>query len=278
MKHIKTLFFAFAAALTLLASCSKEELSPLRFHATIDNNDAKCAYNGTQVVWNEDEPIKIFSANASTGETWTANVGDDALNAEFEHIGTSALEGASGPFYAVSNVISSGSLSGETLSVNINSAVNASAPITFMASKSTGHDLHFKHFSGLLAFDYNVSLPHNKASLQSIAISTTNKALSGEFTITFDANGVPAAVPQSGSSNTLTYSTSAKSGTVYFPIMPGSYDNLTITFTAYRSNNNKTWTWTCTKTFNNSNNPLVFAAGEKRVIEGTISEGTWHEQ
>lgn len=277
MKHNKTLFFAFAAALTLMASCSKEELSPLRFHATIDNNnDAKCAYNGTQVVWNNGETIKIFAdaTGATTGETWTANV-IDALNAEFTYNGTSALEGASGPFYAVSNVISSGNLNGETLTVNVNSAVNASAPITFMAAKAEDHNFKFKHFAGLLQFEYVVSaFPQNKTNLQSIAISTTNKALSGAFTITFDANGVPAAVSQSGSSNTLTYSTSATSGTVYFPIMPGSYDNLTITFTAYRPNGNKTFT--CTKTFNNSNNPLVFAAGEKRVIDGTIAANTWN--
>lgn len=271
MKHNKTLFFAFAAALTLMASCAKEELSPLRFHATIDNNDAKCAFNGSQVVWNTNETIKIFSAGNTTGETWNATV-IDALNAEFTHVGHSTMEGEeTTTYYAVSNVLtgSNNSLNGETLSVNINSAVTANAPITFMASKSTGCDLHFKHFSGLLQFEYNATFPNNMKNyaLQTISVASNNP-LCGNFNITFDGN-VPTAVAQTGSANTLTYNATANSGTVYFPIMPGTH-NLTITFTAIKNGKNPK---TFTKTYSN----VTFASAEKRAVATPIAANTWNQ-
>lgn len=276
MKHNKTLFFAFAAALTLMASCSKEELSPLRFHATIDNNDAKCAYVGDQVVWNENEAIKIFSAGNTSGETWTANV-TDALNATFTHVGHSTMEGEeTTTYYAVSNVLTGNNnrLSGETLSVNINSAVTADAPTTFMASKSAGCDLHFKHFSGLLQFDYTASNFPTKgnlkgATLASISISTTDadNYLAGVFGISFNDEGHPTAVPQSGATKTLTYTTSINSGRLYFPIMPGHYDNLTVTFTCKKNNKSGSFT----KTYSN----VTFAAGQKRAIANPIQANSW---
>ncbi|MCQ2295660.1 MAG: hypothetical protein MJZ67_08395 [Bacteroidales bacterium] len=163
MKHTKTLFLAFAAALTMMVSCAKEELSPMRFHATIDNNDAKCTINGGSVVWNSNELVHIYSSSSTltTGEDWFAtSIAGGGLNADFVHTGTSAYE--TSPmgtyYYAVSDVISSGSLNGSTLSVNINSSVDASSPIAFMAAKSNGTDcfLPFKHFSGLLQFNYTM--------------------------------------------------------------------------------------------------------------------------
>lgn len=273
MKHNKTLFFACAAALTLMASCSKEELSPLRFHATIENNDAKCAVNGTQVVWHTNEAINIY-ASGVPGETWNATVGDDAQNATFTHQGSSAMENlGTTTYYAVSDVISSGSLNANgTLNVTINPTVNASNPIAFMASKSNDNNLHFKHFAGMLKFDYQVSNLPNKFNLQSIKISTTDegKALSGDFVISFDENGVPTATVGNNATNTLTCNTTATTGIVCFPVMPGEYSNFVITFTIKKNNNQ---TKTCTKTFNGT---LSMEKGQLRVVDGTITASAWN--
>lgn len=275
MKHNKTLFFACAAALTLMASCSKEELSPLRFHATIENNDAKCAVDGTQVVWHTTEAIKIFALGNANGETWNATVGDDAQNATFTHQGHSNMEGVeTTTYYAVSDVISSGSLNTNgTLNVTINPTVNAINPIAFMASKSTGCDLHFKHFAGMLKFDYSVeNIPTSGGNwtLESISIRANGAALSGNFNITFDDNGVPTAVANSGNGNTLTYNTTATTGTVCFPVMPGDYSNFAIVFTIKKNKQSKQ---TCTKTFNGT---LSMEKGQLRVVGGTITADAWN--
>lgn len=273
MKHTKTLFFAFAAALTMMVSCAKEDLSPMRFHATIDNNDAKCTINGGSVIWNSNELVHIYSSSSTltTGEDWSAtSIAGGGLNADFVHTGTSAYETSpmGTVYYAVSDVISSGSLNGSTLSVNINSNVDASSPIAFMAAKSNGTDcfLPFKHFSGLLQFDYSMTNAGNY-QLSTIEIRT-DKPLCGEFSISFDANGVPTATAQGSTSNTLIYNTNANFGSVYFPIMPGTYETFDIVFTATKKNKpNKVYTMS----FDNANGSLVFARGQKRVIGSTIS-------
>lgn len=274
MKHNKTLFFACAAALTLMASCSKEELSPLRFHATIENNDAKCAVDvpNNNVVWNDNEVINIYASGNESGETWIASR-VDAQNATFTHQGHSNMEGVeTTTYYAVSNVISSGSLNTNgTLNLTINPTVNALNPIAFMASKSTGCDLHFKHFAGMLKFVYSVeNIPTNGTwTLESISIRANGAALSGNFNITFDANGVPTAAANSQNGNTLTYNTTATTGTVCFPVMPGDYSNFAIVFTVKKNKQTKT----CTKTFNGT---LSMEKGQLRVVNGTITASAWN--
>lgn len=261
MKHNKTLFFACAAALTLMASCSKEELSTMRFHATIDNNDAKCAYNGTNVVWNNNETITIFSSYATNGETWRAStITTNGQGAEFVHEGPSVMEGHNDvTCYAVSNVMS-GSLSGETLNVTINPNVNASNPIAFMAAKTTNNTLHFQHLGGMLALtyaeQYNPTGQYKSYQLNSVTISSTSHQLAGSHQINFDATtGTPSFATTTNGSTSLTYTTDQKSGTIYFPLVPGTYSNFTISFniTRFKNKDNTGASHTVTRSLNSGN-------------------------
>ncbi|MCQ2294778.1 MAG: hypothetical protein MJZ67_03900 [Bacteroidales bacterium] len=140
----------------------------------------------------------------------------------------------------------------------------------FWGTKSNNQIVGLKS-SEVLNYSYT---PKNKNfQFESIQIVADNP-LCGAFDITFDENGVPTAHSQSGSSNTFTYNTTATSGTVYFPIMPGSYSSFDIIFSARQTKSNQLATYQVS--FNNENNQtLDIVRGQKRVIGGTIS---WVQQ
>lgn len=246
MKYNKTLFFACAAALTLMASCSKEENKHIKFYGTVETQEAKCLYDPTgnvgvsNVVWAMNEPIVVFGASGVANYE-VSDITDNT--ATFGHVDGANVD-LDPIHYAVSNFITgTNTLNADgTLTVNINSNVTdfGGKVIPFMAAKTDNQNLHFKHLGGMLALSCTPTLSPNEKTyvVKSVTISSNSHKLAGEYQITFDATTPLLTDPStSNTPTTLTYtSTSTQwynagvAATVYLPIVPGTYDNFTINF------------------------------------------------
>ncbi len=109
-------------------------------------------------------------------------------------------------------------------SYQFSSLKETSAPMASFVGD--GNRVAFKNAAALV----QVSSSNVPDGFSSVELSSATSKLSGSYTITFDNNGLPVAELTDDNTNTnaVTF-TGASNQTVYFPILPGTYTDLTVT-------------------------------------------------
>ncbi|MBO5407007.1 MAG: hypothetical protein J6A27_05800 [Bacteroidales bacterium] len=236
MKKIFAIISLFALVLT---SCEKEEAIVIgsgldTITATIESTtDTKATLqdgtNNNVVLWEEDDPISVFIEQENTvyNVKYELNEGDGTtegvfVKAEpnFEIAADATILAAVYP-YDEDAVYADGSVSG--LSTTDSYTYSQTEKVGPMAAKANGSNLSFKNVGALVQISTsNVPNGYNK-----IELSSATSGLQGEYSLSFDENGIP--VPTlTGTGKTITFEGTSADQTVYFPVFAGSYSDLTV--------------------------------------------------
>lgn len=97
---------------------------------------------------------------------------------------------------------------------------------TPMAYVGNGDRIVFKNAAALV----KVTASNIPTGYTSVELSSATAKLSGNYTITFDNNGLPVAAltDENTNANTVTFTGTSENQTVYFPILPGTYTDLKV--------------------------------------------------
>ena len=97
---------------------------------------------------------------------------------------------------------------------------------TPMAYVGNGDKIVFKNAAALV----KVTASNIPTGYTSVELSSATAKLSGNYTITFDNNGLPVAAltDENTNPNTVTFTGTSENQTVYFPILPGTYTDLKV--------------------------------------------------
>ncbi|MBQ7018184.1 MAG: hypothetical protein IJN06_04150 [Bacteroidales bacterium] len=236
MKKIFAIISLFALVLT---SCEKEEAIVIgsgldTITATIESTtDTKATLqdgtNNNVVLWEEDDPISVFIEQENTvyNVKYELNEGDGTtegvfVKAEpnFEIAADATILAAVYP-YDEDAVYADGSVTG--LSTTDSYTYSQTEKVGPMAAKANGSNLSFKNVGALVQISTsNVPNGYNK-----IELSSATSSLQGEYSLSFDENGIP--VPTlTGTGKTITFEGTSADQTVYFPVFAGSYSDLTV--------------------------------------------------
>jgi len=236
MKKIFAIISLFALVLT---SCEKEEAIVIgsgldTITATIESTtDTKATLqdgtNNNVVLWEEDDPISVFIEQENTvyNVKYELNKGDGTtegvfVKAEpnFEIAADATILAAVYP-YDEDAVYADGSVTG--LSTTDSYTYSQTEKVGPMAAKANGSNLSFKNVGALVQISTsNVPNGYNK-----IELSSATSSLQGEYSLSFDENGIP--VPTlTGTGKTITFTGTGADQTVYFPVFAGSYSDLTV--------------------------------------------------
>lgn len=236
MKKLLAIISLFALVLT---SCEKEETMPVGsgldiLTATIENAaDTKATLqdgtNGNVVVWENYDKISVFvqQGNTVTNVQYVLNSGKGTTegifieaDTDFELAADATVLAAVYP-YTKGATYSDGTISG--LSTNSTYTYSSTEKVGPMAAKADGTALAFKNAGSLV----KVSTSNIPAGYTSIELSSATSNLSGSYSISLDASGVPTAT-LTGDSKSITFTGTGTDQTVYFPIFAGDYTDLTV--------------------------------------------------
>lgn len=244
---MKRLFFAIVSLfLLVLAGCEKEENmgilnSPDTLVATIEvAGDTKAQLqSGTgdvmNVVWQNYDPISVFykigdevknvkyvcndGAGTTTGIFVKADNNTDVTGA--------TLLAAVYP-YTQEATYTEGTkvVSGLTMAASYEFSAQMIKTGTPMAYVGNGDRIVFKNAAALV----KVTASNIPTGYTSVELSSATAKLSGNYTITFDNNGLPVAAltDENTNANTVTFTGTSENQTVYFPILPGTYTDLKV--------------------------------------------------
>ena len=244
---MKRLFFAIVSLFLLVfAGCEKEENvgmlnSPDTLVATIEvAGDTKAHFpNGTyevmNVLWSSNDFISVFykigdqvenvKYRCNSGEGTTTGIFVKADN-NTDVTGATLLAAVYPYTQGAAYNEATKTISGLAMasSYQFSSLKETSAPMASFVGD--GNRVVFKNAAALV----QVSSSNVPDGFSSVELSSATSKLSGSYTITFDNNGLPVAELTDDNTNTnaVTF-TGASNQTVYFPILPGAYTDLTVT-------------------------------------------------
>lgn len=235
MKKIFAIISLFALVLT---GCEKEESIVIgsgldTITATIESTtDTKATLqdgtNTNVVLWESYDPISVFiqQGNTVSNVKYVLNDGDGSTEGvfvkadpNFEIAADATILAAVYP-YDEDAAYADGSVSG----LSTNSTYEYSQmKVGPMAAKANGSNLSFKNVGALVQISTsNVPDGYNK-----IELSSATSSLQGEYSLSFDENGIP--VPTlTGTGKSITFTGTGVDQTVYFPVFAGSYSDLTV--------------------------------------------------
>ncbi len=244
---MKRLFFAIVSLfLLVLAGCEKEENvgilnSPDTLVATIEVAGDTKAYlkeeNGgvMNVVWQGYDPISVFykigdevknvkyvcddGAGTTTGIFVKADNNIDVTGATLLAAVYPYTQGAT---YTEGTKV----VSGLTMAASYEFSAQMIKTGTPMAYVGNGDRIVFKNAAALV----KVTASNIPTGYTSVELSSATAKLSGNYTITFDDNGLPVAAltDENTNANTVTFTGTSENQTVYFPILPGTYADLKV--------------------------------------------------
>ena len=244
---MKRLFFAIVSLFLLVfAGCEKEENvgilnSPDTLVATIETaGDTKAQLqSGTgdvmNVVWQSYDPISVFykigdevknvkyvcddGAGTTTGIFVKADNNTDVTGATLLAAVYPYTQGAT---YTEGTKV----VSGLTMAASYDFSAQMIKTGTPMAYVGNGDRIVFKNAAALV----KVTASNIPAGYTSVELSSATAKLSGNYTITFDNNGLPVAAltDENTNANTVTFTGTSENQTVYFPILPGTYADLKV--------------------------------------------------
>ena len=117
-------------------------------------------------------------------------------------------------------------VSGLTMAASYESSSQMIKTGTPMAYVGNGDRIVFKNAAALV----KVTASNIPTGYTSVELSSATAKLSGNYTITFDSNGLPVAAltDENTNANTVTFTGTSENQTVYFPILPGTYADLKV--------------------------------------------------
>lgn len=232
-------YFSFLAAVLSVFSCQKEintvDKDRIVFTANIDNNlETKTTLsNDRKVFWVDNDQISI------NGIAFNATPKSDQSKADFTKV---SGEDPTGPFYAY---YPSSLFDGIEAILPATVSYSPTHPFsnTPMYAESETNTLSFKNICAVLAITVNNAI---FPSLKSIKVSSSNRALSGAFTVSEGTTAVLADATAATKTITLNCEnavTTASEGTVFYIAIPAqTYKNLKIELSADGSNYTKSMT------------------------------------
>ena len=243
MKKITNLLLA-ASVIAFAASCNKEieqetpdqtgKVTVLTAH--VDNGiKTRTTLDDVNVVWSNSDEITAFNSSSKfNSQSTTVSEGGAIARFTFG-------EGAQNLIYALYPKDDNAVLNNGTITTTIpteqdavaNSFANGAA--LAIAKVTDPDDIHFKNAGGLIAFKINAP-NHN---IVSMTLSAT-EAMTGQVAVSINASDV--VTTQCSGENYVTVTGSFTSDNFYYAVIaPGTYSNVTITFT---DSDNKTATYT----------------------------------
>lgn len=232
-------FALLAAASALLSGCAKEEQIQENIQksitASIDGNSlTRAAVHDVNIVWTDDDAIKVFNDGGTASEVWNISPDDSGLEtARFYFIGEPQLasgEEAFAAFPAASVTALSDSKLTMTLPESIafdTQAVDEEDLVkTVIPMWATwGSSLTFHHLAAVIKVSFN-NLP---AGTTELILSSSTQHLSGTFTSgNLSETSLPKLTYSEGGSQSVSVTfpatTAAEDRTVFLPIPTGTYD------------------------------------------------------
>ena len=243
---MKRLFFAIVSLFLLVfAGCEKEENvgmlnSPDTLVATIEvAGDTKAQLqSGTgdvmNVMWQGNDQISVFYKIGDEVKNVKYVCDDGAgtttgifVKAENTNVAGATLLAAVYP-YTQGATYTEGTnvVSGLTMAASYESSSQMIKTGTPMAYVGNGDRIVFKNAAALV----KVTASNIPTGYTSVELSSATAKLSGNYTITFDSNGLPVAAltDENTNANTVTFTGTSENQTVYFPILPGTYADLKV--------------------------------------------------
>ncbi len=237
MRHYA--FALLAAASMLFCACAKEEQTTENIRksitASIDGNSlTRAAVHDVNIVWTDDDAIKVFNDGGTASEVWNISPDDSGLEtARFYFIGEPQLasgEEAFAAFPAASVTALSDSKLTMTLPESIafdTQAVDEEDLVkTVIPMWATwGSSLTFHHLAAVIKVSFN-NLP---AGTTELILSSSTQHLSGTFTSgTLSESDLPELTYSEGGSQSVSVTfpatTATENRTVFLPIPAGTYD------------------------------------------------------
>ena len=242
---MKKLFAIISLFALVLTSCEKDEIVPTSnsldtISATIESAaDTKAALqNGTNtmnVVWDSGDHISIFF-----------KIGDQVKNVKYRL--SSGIGTTTGTFEKAENVdltnaeflatvypytqyaeydAATKTISGLTMAASYQYNPNKMTTQAPMAYVGSVNSISFKNAASLV----KVTTSNVPSEYTSVVLSSTASKLSGNYNISFNNNNEPVATLTGDNSNgsTVTFTGTGADQTIYFPILPESYSDLTVT-------------------------------------------------
>lgn len=232
-------FALLAAASALLSGCAKEEQIQENIQksitASIDGNSlTRAAVHDVNIVWTDDDAIKVFNTGGTASEVWNISPDDSGLEtARFYFIGEPQLasgEEAFAAFPAASvTALTDSKLTmtlPETIAFDTQTVDEEDLVKTVIPMWATwGSSLTFHHLAAVVKVDFN-NLPVGTTEL---ILSSSTQHLSGTFTSgTRSESDLPELTYSEGGNQrvsvTFPATTATENRTVFLPIPAGTYD------------------------------------------------------
>jgi len=223
----------------LFCACAKEEQTTENIRksitASIDGNSlTRAAVRDVNIVWTDDDAIKVFNADGTANEVWNISSDDSGLEtARFYFIGEPQLasgEEAFAAFHAASvSALSDSKLTmtlPETIAFDTQTVDEEDLVKTVIPMWATwGSSLTFHHLAAVVKVDFN-NLPVGTTEL---ILSSSTQHLSGTFTSgTLSESDLPELTYSEGGSQSVSVTfpatTATENRTVFLPIPAGTYD------------------------------------------------------
>ncbi len=196
----KSLFGVVAAATLLFASCAKDEVqvapAPEQagdFTAVVVGSRAEL--NDKAVLWNDTDLLSIFTKTAHNRQYKVKQIEEGSRSATFEYVNYSGTDAT--PLtanYALYPYDPTATISGDQIKTTLAAeqtynAAKIDLGNALMVAKSSDNTLTFMNAGALLCFKVSKQALPDSYTLQSIKVSSTNKALAGEVTIDLANDG-----------------------------------------------------------------------------------------
>ncbi len=243
----KLLFTILSLFALVLAGCEKEE--PVQTTSSYDtltatiesaaNTKAELkpgtgADDAVSVVWKSGDCISVFFKIGSTVENvkYNLSTGENTTTGTFKKSGTTDLTGAQfiaavypytqGAAYDESSKTVSGLVMPSSYEYSAEMHTTT-APMAYIGSVNS---ISFKNAAALV----RVATTNVPNGYNSVELSSATSKLAGNYTITFNSSNEPVAALTNESTNgsTVTFINTSANQTFFFPILPGTYTDLTV--------------------------------------------------
>ena len=186
------------------------------------------------VVWQNYDPISVFykigdevknvKYVCDDGEGTTTGI---FVKGESTDVTGATLLAAVYPYTQEATYVeATKTISGLTMAASYGFSSQMIKTGTPMAYVGNGDKIVFKNAAALV----KVTASNIPTGYTSVELSSATAKLSGNYTITFDNNGLPVAAltDENTNANTVTFTGTSENQTVYFPILPGTYADLKV--------------------------------------------------
>lgn len=249
----KSYFLVVALAAAVWTSCSQDEQlsmtneSKPAFTGVMENVNSRTELNGTSVNWKEGDEVSIFEMDNVNARYKVKSITNGT--ASFDYVSVNGQYSfdldanyAVYPFAADNSINTDGIISATVSNEYTFTDKASSVEELLMVAKSTNDQLNFKNAQGVFVLRLNAERPEKLGKILSVKLTSENVNLSGTAAISFGEDGLPVTVINDGGKElivTLAESAQEKLPVyseeneiytdIYFPIVPTSIDDLTLT-------------------------------------------------